>query len=86
MGELASKPEDAAHYPGMRLVLRVAQQLDLQPLKLGRTRAGFSTTQLLAMFICQLHEAVQVTIVYTIAVFFVRDYLGPASTEAQVGR
>ena len=77
--------------------------------------AGFSTAQVAAMFVAQLHEAVQVTIVYTIAgklsgplepcsllrlspgmslslrhvclaVFFVRDYLGPAASEAIVGR
>ena len=47
---------------------------------------GLTNLQLLSIWVCQLHEAVQVTLPYTLAVFFVRDYLGPGASEARVGR
>ena len=47
---------------------------------------GLTSVQLLSIWVCQLHEAVQVTLPYTLAVFFVRDYLGSGASEARVGR
>lgn len=48
---------------------------------------GLTRLQLTAIALAQFHEAMQVTLPYTLAVFFVRDFAsGPQDTEEHVGR
>ncbi|KAK9796255.1 hypothetical protein WJX73_006157 [Symbiochloris irregularis] len=51
------------------------------------TYAGMSSLQLFAIVVAQFHEAMQVTLPYTVAVFFVRRFAsGPDDGEEHVGR
>ena len=43
-------------------------------------------TACLSYSFCQMNEATQITMPYTIAVYMVKDYLGPDASQAQISR
>ncbi|KAL0030922.1 hypothetical protein WJX79_001406 [Trebouxia sp. C0005] len=42
--------------------------------------------QMTAIFFCQMNEATQITMPYTIAVYMVQDFLGPNASQTQISR
>ena len=59
---------DKTHFPGAPVLIERPRPPPCRPsADACAMPAGFSSTQLAAMFVAQLHEAVQVTLPYTIA-------------------
>lgn len=77
-------PHILATKPPLRLMTAILYERMTHVLE-GISKSAFSRCTGCCSF-CQMNEATQITMPYTIAVYMVRDFLGPDASQAHISR